>query len=380
MSAIKVKSYEDEAGGDFMVGSFQDFGYGTVDQENEAVGSSSDEKPRILLMGLRRSGKSSIQKVVFHKVSPNETLFLESTNKIVKDDISNSSFVQFQVWDLPGHIDFFDATFDAVKIFGGCGALIFVIDAQDDYMEALDKLNMTVTRAHKINPDIKFEVFIHKVDGLSDDQKIESQRDIHQRANDNLSDAGFEGIYLSFYLTSIYDHSIFEAFSKVVQKLIPQLPTLENLLNMLISNSGIEKAFLFDVVSKIYIATDSSPVDMQSYELCCDMIDVVLDISCIYGLQDDNELNAFDDKSASIIKLNNTTVLYLREVNKYLALVCILREDNFVKQGIINYNFLCFRKAIQEVFEVRQKMLSTRMENGTDHQQVLNGITVNKDE
>ncbi len=32
-----------------------------------------------------RSGKSSIQKVVFHKMSPNETLFLESTNKIVKD-------------------------------------------------------------------------------------------------------------------------------------------------------------------------------------------------------------------------------------------------------------------------------------------------------
>lgn len=48
-------------------------------------------------------------------------------------------------------------------------------------------------------------------------------------------------------------------------------------------NSGIEKAFLFDVVSKIYIATDSSPVDMQSYELCCDMIDVVIDVSCIYG-------------------------------------------------------------------------------------------------
>lgn len=41
----------------------------------------------------------------------------------------------------------------------------------------------------------------------------------------------------SFYLTSIYDHSIFEAFSKVVQKLIPQLPTLENLLNIFISVS-----------------------------------------------------------------------------------------------------------------------------------------------
>lgn len=50
-----------------------------------------------------------------------------------------------------------------------------------------------------------------------------------------------------------------------------------------LQHSGIEKAFLFDVSSKIYIATDSAPVDMQSYELCCDMIDVVLDISSIYG-------------------------------------------------------------------------------------------------
>jgi len=70
---------------------------------------------------------------------------------------------------------------------------------------------------------------------------------------------------------------VFEAFSRVVQKLMPeqQYSTLENLLNDLISNSNMEKTFLFDVVSKIYIATDSNPVDMHSYELCSDMIDVV---------------------------------------------------------------------------------------------------------
>lgn len=45
----------------------------------------------------------------------------------------------------------------------------------------------------------------------------------------------------------------------------------------------MEKAFLIDVASKIYVATDSSPVDMQTYELCSDMIDVVVDASCIYG-------------------------------------------------------------------------------------------------
>lgn len=63
-------------------------------------------------------------------MSPNETLFLESTNKIYKDDISNSSFVNFQIWDFPGQMDFFDPTFDYEMIFRGTGALIYVIDAQ----------------------------------------------------------------------------------------------------------------------------------------------------------------------------------------------------------------------------------------------------------
>ena len=92
--------------------------YGPGEDDAASGGISSENKPRIVLMGLRRcvinfptqlmnninmyaycrSGKSSISKVVFHKLSPNETLFLESTSKVVKDDISNSSFVQFQVW------------------------------------------------------------------------------------------------------------------------------------------------------------------------------------------------------------------------------------------------------------------------------------------
>lgn len=46
-----------------VVGSFpKSFGYG-VEEPDMEDSSTSDDKPRILLMGLRRSGKSSIQKV-----------------------------------------------------------------------------------------------------------------------------------------------------------------------------------------------------------------------------------------------------------------------------------------------------------------------------
>lgn len=111
-----------------------------------------------------------------------------------------------------------------------------------------------------------------------------------------------------------------------MQSLIPQLPLLEKLLDGLIGSCGMEKSFLFDVVSKIYVATDSNPVDMQTYELCSDMIDVVIDVSCIYGLKPQEQLlaeaeagndqEAYDADSASVIKLSNNYILYLREVNK----------------------------------------------------------------
>ena len=48
-----------------------------------------------------------------------------------------------------GQIDFFDPEiYDGDSLFMGTGAVIFVIDAQDDYveMEAIQKLTLTVTR------------------------------------------------------------------------------------------------------------------------------------------------------------------------------------------------------------------------------------------
>ncbi|CCJ30792.1 unnamed protein product [Pneumocystis jirovecii] len=282
---------------------------------------------------------------------PNETLFLESTNRINKDEVN--SFIDFQVWDFPGQIDFFDSAFDLDAIFGKVGALIFVIDSQDEYLEALTKLHITIIKALTVNPNINIEVFIHKADTLSDDYKIDTQRDIQQRAFDELSDSGLDNISVSFHLTSIFDYSIFEAFSKVIQKLIPQLPTLENLLNIFCSNSVIEKAYLFDISSKIYIATDSSPVDVQSYEICSDYIDVILDVSEIYGYERKNSLNnkntTDETEISSIIRLSNGMALYFQELNRYLALVCLIRTENLEKHSLLEYNIQCFSKAIKQI-------------------------------
>lgn len=45
-----------------------------------------------------RSGKSSIQRVVFGKMPPNDTLYLESTTKIQKEDITQVVHCKFHVF------------------------------------------------------------------------------------------------------------------------------------------------------------------------------------------------------------------------------------------------------------------------------------------
>ncbi|KAI9842706.1 MAG: hypothetical protein M1837_006991 [Sclerophora amabilis] len=321
-------------------------------------GRLNEGKPRLLLMGQRRSGKSSISSVVFHKMPPTETLFIESTTRIQRESLH--SFMDFVVLDLPGQLDFLDPAFDTESIFGETGALIWVIDAQDEYIDAIYRLNHTILALQQTYPTINIEVFIHKVDGLSDDYKYDTQRDIIQRVQDELADHGYDNAPVHFHLTSIYDHSIFEAFSKVIQKLIPQLPTLEGLLNLLVGNCHMDKAYLFDVLSKIYIATDSSPVDMPSYELCSDYIDVIVDISEIYGwdrppgaiaMGEPQDPNQGPPDAKCWMMMTGGKWLYLREINKYLALICILKDECAPHKGMIDYNVQIFKDAIIQVFD-----------------------------
>ena len=182
----------------------------------------------------------------------------------------------------------------------------------------------------------------------------------------------------AFSLTSIYDHSVFEAFSKVVTKsLVPQRKTLQRMLDALVAACDMEKSFLFDVSSKVYVATDSAPVDSASYELCADAIDVVLDVSSIYAPAKKGRSAEADGgdapppadgaappaqsddrkprSNAASVTLSNGMALVLDEVDQNLALVCLLRSENLEKRGLIDYNLSCFRAALKRLADLNKK-------------------------
>ena len=280
---------------------------------------------------------------------------------------------------MPGQIDYLDPEFDADRIFGGVGAMIWVLDAVDNYMEPVGRLTETILHLQQSYPDIKYTVFIHKIDSLTEDFRDDTVRDITQRITDDLFDAGLENPPISYYGTSIYDHTIFEAFSRVMQGLVPQLPTFEALLNTISANCRFEKVYLFDVFSKVYIASDTTPFSSKAYELCSDYIDIIVDLSEVYGwIRDkdggERETDMADQSAESFVCNIKGFHLYLREINRSvffsgldnslrgsttdacigtrdLAFIGISKDPNFESgKVLIDQNVQTFQDSLLKVF------------------------------
>ncbi|KIJ66915.1 hypothetical protein HYDPIDRAFT_108876 [Hydnomerulius pinastri MD-312] len=235
-------------------------------------------RTKVLLLGTRRSGKTSILQVLFKNLPSKQTFYLEPTMRVTKHAFD--TVIPLEIWDCPGNI-----TVDTLGApLTDLSAIIFVIDIRDLYRQPVAKLVEFIVAACEVNPNINLEVFVHKAEELQEDDKIENFRQIHERVMDRLADESpdYEQVPLNFHLTSVYDHSLQEAFSRVLHKLIDSLPYLEGLLNVFCSNTSSPKAFLFDTTSKLFVATDASPVDQATHNLCCDYLQMLNSFGPLY--------------------------------------------------------------------------------------------------
>ncbi len=71
---------------------------------------------------------------------------------------------------------------------------------EDQRNDAISCLISTVRKGFNINQLIKFEVFIHKVDGFSDERKMEIHHEIQQQISELLLQDGNESIIQKIFL------------------------------------------------------------------------------------------------------------------------------------------------------------------------------------
>ena len=71
------------------------------------------------------------------------------------------------------------------------------------YNDAVSCLITTVRKGFNINRNIKFEVFIHKIDGFLDERKMEIHHDIQMQISELLLQEGSEFIVQKIFLRLI---------------------------------------------------------------------------------------------------------------------------------------------------------------------------------
>jgi hypothetical protein len=138
------------------------------------------------------------------------------------------------------------------------------------------------------------------------------------------------------------------------------LPHVESLCNSLLAASGLERVFLVDTRTRLFLATDSGPLQDDTYELCAAALDVACEVVHVYdpgaGLQAALQHHAEGGEtpraevvaraaraaaraadagrcSASLVRLTGRTAVYAREVAPFLAALCVIDMPGDAEDG-----------------------------------------------
>lgn len=182
---------------------------------------------QVLILGLRKSGKSSSFQVVYESLNPEDALQEGVTQSHKSEPYDVDAFHRMRIWDGTSNFSKVNAgnsngaaggqdssatkhsdengNGKGLAAFGTagqlywteCSAIIFIVDSQGEYFEALERLNDVILSAYSYNPLIHFHVFVHKADGHSNDYRYDTLQDIQSRVADNLSDASQSFIFAS---------------------------------------------------------------------------------------------------------------------------------------------------------------------------------------
>jgi Ras-related GTP-binding protein C/D len=260
-----------------------------------------------MITGLPKCGKSTIKRVVFQSQEPSGSLILDAGG--VSSDggtavVALNSFVQLQISTNGGSWGEIESL--SVPALAEVCSVIFVVDLMSDYLAAIAELYRLVLHVESLGLRPRFDIFLHKCDGLEPKARAEVLDEISRQVGEELGNR----VQLQFFLTSLYDCSILHAMSLVVQRHLSSVSKLVDILDKTCDQLVCERGFLFDVVSRIFLASNSRPFDVTTYELCSEALDLVEDMAVIYQSQSSPERCPFAKLDLQGIDVQNLSVIY----------------------------------------------------------------------
>ena len=161
---------------------------------------------------------------------------------------------------------------------------------QDTYQNVVSTFSNLVMQCQPRNPNMYFELLVHKKEALPEDYQHDLMRIINERLaieveeffQQGHTDVQMDDI-VRVHATSIYDHSLWQAFSLIIQRGIEETYQLGQCVDTFKANSAFGKVFLFDIATRLYLATDSlDALDVEDYALAWDYVNTLRQMWPLY--------------------------------------------------------------------------------------------------
>lgn len=212
----------------------------------------SSVKKKVLLMGKSGSGKTSMRSVIFANYIARDTRRLGATIDVEHSHVRFLGNLVLNLWDCGGQETFMDNYFASQRdnIFRNVEVLIYVFDVENREVEKDIHYYQSCLEAILHNsPEAKVFCMIHKMDLVQEDQR---EVILNERETDlkKLS----KPIECTCFGTSIWDETLYKAWSSIVYRLIPNVKDFESSLTSFSSIIGADEVLLFERATFLVIS------------------------------------------------------------------------------------------------------------------------------
>eukprot|EP00760_Papus_ankaliazontas_P028740 PhM_4_TR3894/c0_g1_i1/m.77368/K16185/RRAGA_B; Ras-related GTP-binding protein A/B len=186
-------------------------------------------KKKVLLMGRSASGKTSMRSIIFANYLARDAKRLGPTIDMEQSQVKILGSLVLNLWDCGGQEQFMENYLRHQRdhIFGGVAVLIYVFDVESRTIENdMQKFRTCVESLSTYSPNAQLFCLVHKMDLVSENQRGTVFGGRQHSINELLSSIAAP-MQAQCFATSIWDESLYHAWSSIVHAMIPNVEVLE---------------------------------------------------------------------------------------------------------------------------------------------------------
>jgi Ras-related GTP-binding protein A/B len=225
------------------------------------------------------------------------------------------------IWDLGGQQQYLDEYHGPLRqsIFKKASILLYVVDVSDvdRFDGAIKEFQWAVNEITSFNSNAKINVFLHKIDLIHDKEEIMEY--LKKSFSKDLTQT------IEFHPTSIFDESLFKAWSEIIRQMSPKSTYINTILQQLKNQEGIKDVLLIEKSTGLACGSTLELSDEDVYIGMLSLLIVTID-----KVTKNMQLANFREFR---LKTDSNYVL-LTDVTPELMLVIILTTATFNKDSL----------------------------------------------